>query len=233
MATPKLLTQKQAARRLDVSEGSVRDAKLVIDHAPDDMTADVERGLLAVRAAAEIIRAAGKDKILVAEYHRLRRQGRSVEWYTPRHIIDLVIEVLGEIDLDPASNSGEPWVKAAHHWTAIEDGLSRRWHGRVYLNPPWDAQGSPRAWVKKLVDEYENGAVSEAICLLPARTNTAWMGLLAPYPRVYVRGRLRFSDAEGEAPFPVAIFYLGGAPDRFADHFAALGDVFTSVRRMS
>lgn len=223
-------THRQAAERLHVGERSVRDGKLVLDYAPDDMAADVEKGIMAVRAAAEIIRRMGKDRVLVAEYHRLRRQGRTVEWYTPRHILALVEQVLGHIDLDPASNRGEHWVSAGHHFTVDDDGLSQDWFGRVYLNPPWNAQGSPRAWVAKLVAEFEAGNVSEAICLVPARTNTDWMGMLAPYPRVYVRGRVKFSDGDGEAPFPVMLGYLGNSTESFADVFSSIGDVFAPMR---
>jgi hypothetical protein len=225
-----LLTHKDAAHLLNVGERSVRDGKLVVDYGSDAMSDEVEKGLLAVRAAAEIIRAAGKDRALVAEYHRLRRQSRSVEWYTPKHILNLVIDVLGEIDLDPASNQGDPWVPAKKHFTVDDDGLAQEWSGRVYLNPPWDSQGSPRAWVTKLVHEYQQGQVTQAICLLPARTNTEWMGMLAPYPRVYVRGRLRFSDGAGEAPFPVMLVYLGVAIGPFARSFSTVGDVFASLQ---
>ncbi|WP_409048608.1 DNA N-6-adenine-methyltransferase [Microbacterium sp. HA-8] len=223
---PALLTQRDAAERLGVSERSVRDGKVVIDHAPAELVDDVQRGLIAVRAAAELIRAAGKDKILVAEYHRLRRASGSTEWYTPPHVLNLVTELFGAIDLDPASNEGEPWVTARTYYTKADDGLSREWSGRVFLNPPWDSQGSPGPWVAKLVDEYTTGRVSEAICLLPARVNTAWMDRLAPYARCFVRGRLRFGDATGDAPFAVVLVYLGDRVQEFVDLFDALGSCY-------
>ncbi|BDV32255.1 DNA N-6-adenine-methyltransferase [Microbacterium terricola] len=223
---PPMLTQRQAAERLGISERTVRDGKLVLDYAPDALAGEVERGLLAVRAAAEIIRAAGKDQALVAEYHRLRRASGSEEWYTPRHILALVAELLGEIDLDPASNPGDPWVTARQHFNRADDGLTRPWAGRVFLNPPWNAQGSPARWVAKLVDEYEEGDVTEAVCLLPARVNTSWMARLAIYPRVFVRGRLKFTDAAGDAPFPVALVYLGARVAEFTDIFSRVGNVY-------
>ncbi|WP_076680416.1 DNA N-6-adenine-methyltransferase [Microbacterium sp. RU33B] len=224
-----LLTQRDAAERLGISERSVRDGKVVIDHAPEELVDDVQRGLIAVRAAAELIRAAGKDKVLVAEYHRLRRASGSTEWYTPPHVLNLVTELFGEIDLDPASNEGEPWVMARAHFTRADDGLSRGWNGRVFLNPPWDSQGSPGQWVAKLVDEYTAGRVTEAICLLPARVNTAWMDRLAPYARCFVRGRLRFGDATGDAPFPVVLVYLGARIQEFVDVFGGLGSCYRQI----
>ena len=150
-----------------------------------------------------------------------------MEWYTPPHILSLVVDLLGEIDLDPASNSdGDPWVTAHRHFTKQDDGLARPWGGRVFLNPPWNAQGSPAQWVAKLLAEFASGRVAEAVCLLPARVNTAWMDTLAEYPRVFVRGRLRFSDAVGEAPFAVAIVYLDDQVDRFVSVFSAVGSVY-------
>lgn len=220
------LTQREAAERLGVSERTVRDGKLVVDHAPDALVDDVAGGLVAVRAAAEMIRAAGKDKLLVAEYHRLRRASGSVEWYTPPHILNLVTELFGEIDLDPASNQGEPWVNARRHFTRTDDGLAQPWEGKVFLNPPWDAQGSPGRWVDKLAEEYEAGRVTEAICLLPARVNTAWMQHLARHPRCFVKGRLRFSDSTGDAPFPVALVYFGDRVQNFVDVFHTIGDCY-------
>lgn len=225
-----LLTQRDAAERLGISERSVRDGKVVIDHAPAELVDDVQRGLIAVRAAAELIRSAGKDKVLVAEYHRLRRESGSAEWYTPPHVLARVIELLGEIDLDPASNEGEPWVTARAHYTKSDNGLEREWRGRVFVNPPWDSQGSPGRWVTKLLNEHAAGRVSEAVCLLPARVNTAWMDGLAPYARCFVRGRLRFGDATGDAPFPVVLVYLGDRAQDFVNVFDDLGSCYGHLR---
>lgn len=222
-------TQKAAAERLGVSERTVRDAKLVLEKGTVELADDVERGLVAVRAAAELIRSAGKNHLLVAEYHRLRRQSGTTEWYTPRRILALVTEVLEEIDLDPASNAGTPWVTAQRHFTEADDGLKQAWSGKVFLNPPWGKQGSPGPWVAKLLDEYGSGNVTEAICLLPARTNTVWMDKLREHPRCFVRGRLKFGDAGGAAPFPVVIVYLGPRPSAFVDIFSSVGSCYAYV----
>jgi hypothetical protein len=45
--------------------------------------------------------------------------------YTPREIIDLVRVVMGEIDLDPASDDiAQQWVQARNYYTPTLDGLS-------------------------------------------------------------------------------------------------------------
>jgi hypothetical protein len=149
------------------------------------------------------------------------------EHYTPRMVIDAVIECMGGIDLDPCSNSHEsPNVPAGEHFTADDDGLRQVWRGRVYMNPPYGREIVD--WVDKLVKAHESGSVTEAIALVPARTDTKWWAMLRDYPVCLVSGRLKFGEAENGAPFPSAIFYLpnGTAIDRFYDAFSSLGDIW-------
>ena len=88
---------------------------------------------------------------------------------TPKHpIIDLTLAVLGEIDLDPCSNSGAPNIPAKHHYTAPEmpenpGGLFLPWHGRIFLHPP----GShTRNWVERFCFKYARGDIETGIALL-------------------------------------------------------------------
>jgi len=152
----------------------------------------------------------------------------SSAWLTPPAIIDRVLQALDGIDLDPCSNSHEaPNVLAASLCTVEDDGLSQPWYGRVYMNPPYGRDIS--AWVVKLRLEYDAGRVTEAIVLLPARTDTAWFRRLRPYPRCFIAGRLKFSGYQNSAPFPSAVVYLGTRPQRFFEAFAELGDVYPAA----
>ena len=154
----------------------------------------------------------------------------SCEWYTPAVIVDRAVALLGAIDLDPCSNSHEqPNVPAAEHYTRAENGLERPWRGRVYMNPPYGR--AIQAWVKKLVEEYESGNVTEAVALLPARTDTRWFQLLRGRPVCLVRGRLRFSGCPNPAPFPSALAYFGRRPDAFRQAFGDLGDTWERAER--
>jgi hypothetical protein len=154
---------------------------------------------------------------------------RSCEWFTPPNIVERAVALLGAIDLDPCSNSqGHPNVPAARHYTRAQNGLERSWYGRVYLNPPYGR--AIRQWVQKLVRAYELGQVTEALALLPARTDTGWFQLVAQYPICFVRGRLRFSGAEHAAPFPSMLVYVGPDPENFARVFADIGDMWTRAR---
>jgi len=115
-----------------------------------------------------------EDQVLdsaAPDEHRLavHFSSASDEWLTPPHIIARVVQVLGAIDLDPCSNDhGAPNVPAARHFTAADDGLAQPWVGRVFMNSPYGR--SIGRWVDKLVGEYEAGRVTQAIALLPART---------------------------------------------------------------
>lgn len=150
------------------------------------------------------------------------------EWYTPPDIIDRVVDVLGAIDLDPCSNSHDtPNVPAAHHFTQADDGLAQWWQGRVYMNPPYGRALAD--WINKLHREYRTGHVTEAIALVPSRTDTQWFRQLRDYPRCFVWGRLRFSGMETGAPFPSMAVYLGTNRKRFVTIFGAIGDVYEVV----
>lgn len=150
------------------------------------------------------------------------------EWLTPPEILEPVVGVLGEIDLDPCSDGEpDPNVPAAHHFTQSEDGLRQEWFGRVFMNPPYGRALSD--WVERLIEEFEEGAVEEAVALTPARTDTAWFRKLRPYPRCFLHGRLKFSGHENAAPFPSMTVYLGDRVGRFAEHFGELGDIYVAV----
>jgi DNA N-6-adenine-methyltransferase (Dam) len=150
----------------------------------------------------------------------------SPEWYTPPEIAQLANAVLGTIDLDPSWHPDSP-VRAATTYTEIDDGLSKDWAGRVYLNPPY-GRGIDD-WISKLVVSYEDGAVFEAIALVPARVDTEWFRRLDDYPRCFVSGRLTFSNADSPAPFPSAVFYLGSHIEKFHRLFGAVGGIFIKL----
>jgi len=146
------------------------------------------------------------------------------DWYTPPEIVEAVRDLFdGRIDLDPCSNSHEaPNVPALVHFTREDDGLSRPWSGRVYMNPPYGRKILP--WIEKVREEHEAGRIAAAVVLVKAATDTRWFRLLSEkYPRCEVAGRLRFSGCKDPAPFPSVLFYLGDEVQRFAGVFARFG----------
>ena len=102
----------------------------------------------------------------------------SNDWLTPKWIIDSARELMGGIDLDPATDGSNP--TEAMYWMD-EFGLEARWDitqpwgpepSRVWLNPP-GGRGQKRygttsisaQWWHKLMDEYFDGRVSEFMCM--------------------------------------------------------------------
>lgn len=149
----------------------------------------------------------------------------NIECYTPADIVSRAQAAMGRIDLDPCSNSrDEPNIPAEHHFTEEDDGLSRGWDGRVYMNPPY-GRVLP-AWVKHLCGEYDARRTIEAIALVPSRTDTLWFRALREYPRCFIWGRLKFVGQENSAPFPSMVVYLGDGLDRFCKAFSDIGDIY-------
>jgi hypothetical protein len=95
------------------------------------------------------------------------------------------------------------------------------------MNPPYGR--TIKQWVRKLVDEYQTGTVTEAIALLPARTDTQWHLMLRDYPRCYLTGRLKFGEVTNSAPFPSMAVYLGPNVPKFVDGFRDVGDIYVRL----
>lgn len=72
------------------------------------------------------------------------------------------------------------------------------------MNPPYGRQIG--IWVKKARDAATQGKAT-VVCLLPARTDTAWWHdyVMKANEIRLIRGRLKFGDGKGSAPFPSAI----------------------------
>jgi hypothetical protein len=157
---------------------------------------------------------------------RVMGSSASDEWYTPPHIFELALDVMGEVDLDPSWHPDSP-VRATTTYAEADDGLARSWRGKTWMNPPYGREIGE--WIDKLVDEYEAGRVTEALALIPARVDTQWFRRLDPFPRCFVYGRLTFSNSENSAPFPAAIPYLGPNVERFAEVFGQIGGIWARL----
>ena len=94
--------------------------------------------------------------------HEAPHHGETDVWLTPPH----VLTALGPFDLDPCAAVDQPWRTATVQFTVKDDGLSQRWDGRVWLNPPYGALVA--RWLARLA-KHGNG-----IALVFARTDTAW-----------------------------------------------------------
>jgi hypothetical protein len=171
--------------------------------------------------------------------HALINQSGGNEWHTPLEYIEAAREVMGAIDLDPASNpEANKRVKAARIFTIADDGLSQPWPGRVFLNPPYgweEGEGSNQArWSARLIEQYRAGITEQAICLVNAVPGEKWFQRLWDFRLCFTDHRIRF-EAAGEArhqPTHSSCFvYLGPNEARFEDVFERFGRVAEWRRR--
>lgn len=85
----------------------------------------------------------------------------SPEWYTPAPFVEAAREVMGGIDLDPASHEeANVRIKAVRFYSAEDNGLNQSWHGRIFLNPPG---GLVAAFWLKMLEEWLFGHMRQAI----------------------------------------------------------------------
>ena len=107
------------------------------------------------------------------------------EWLTPPDII----KALGKFDLDPCSPIDRPWETANNHFSIKDDGLSKKWFGRVWCNPPYG----------KLAEKFLDKSAMHGNCiaLTFARTETK---LFFKYvwgkadAILFIKGRLSFYE---------------------------------------
>lgn len=117
--------------------------------------------------------------------------GESDEWYTPREYFDAIALMF---DLDPCSPGSDHWVPALQVYTVADDGLSRAWHGLIFMNPPFGGRNGQVPWLKKFLD-HGNG-----IAIVAARTSAGWFhDHVAPRAEtlLFPRGKTKFIRPDG------------------------------------
>ncbi len=121
-------------------------------------------------------------------------------WETPQALFDKLSEEFG-FTLDPCCT--HETAKCKKHFTIEEDGLKQDWSDDVvFMNPPYGREIV--AWMKKAY--ITAGYGTTVVCLVPSRTDTGWWHDYVMMGEVrFLRGRLRFSGAKNNAPFPSAV----------------------------
>lgn len=120
-----------------------------------------------------------------------KERAQSVVWLTPPWLL----ERLGEFDLDPCAAVGQPWRTARKMLTRLEDGLSARWVGRCFVNPPYGL--SSVKFISKLA------AHGDGVLLVTLRGDTHYFhdhvwGVA--HSMLVIRRRVRFFKIDGTCP---------------------------------
>lgn len=153
------------------------------------------------------------------------------DWYTPPFYVELGRDVMGGIDLDPASSpKANIHVRASRIYTARDNGLRHPWHGRVWMNPPYG--GLQQRFVAHLLEQYEAGVTEQAVACLNAHAiETVWFQPLWRFPICFTHHRVAFRGPNGEGgqnTGGTAFVYLGPNIEAFAERFSFCGAVVTA-----
>jgi site-specific DNA-methyltransferase (adenine-specific) len=131
---------------------------------------------------------------------------KSDEWTTPKWLFDWLDSKFC-FTLDAAATRENALCKK--YFTIADNGLEKEWvRERVWLNCPYSQIG---AWMNKCAYEVRNGC--PLVCaLVPARTDTKWWhaAVMQADHVHFIKGRLKFGDGTGSAPFPSALVFWFG-----------------------
>ena len=188
-----------------------------------------------VKNTLDAIVAAGEEptKAALKKAHVAHNSGQN-EWYTPAAFIEAARQVMGGIDLDPASSEiANRTVQAARYFTAEDNGLAQDWPAcRIWMNPPY-AQPLISQFSKKIAEAADAGA--EAIVLVNNATETAWFQrmLQSASALCFPEKRVRFLDPDGNPGAPLqgqALLYFGSNVSAFTGKFSEFGGVALMCR---
>jgi len=185
----------------------------------------VHEAILEARESDDIVsRSSVMKKIKEAKRPHVTNNSKDDEWYTPAIYIDAARNVLGEIDLDPASNDfANETVQAKTYFTEEDNGLEQEWFGRIWMNPPYSS-----ALLIRFADKLITSNFEQAIVLVNNATETAWFEKMVSKASaiVFHKGRIKFRKRDGEHGSPLqgqAFIYYGNNADKFLEVFSKFG----------
>lgn len=133
------------------------------------------------------------------------------DWETPAWLFRGLDDEFG-FTLDVCAN--EMNAKCQHFIGPDRCGLATPWDGVCWMNPPYGRRIG--RWVAKAHESARMG-LATCVCLLPARTDTAWFHehVMRSDEVRFIRGRLYFGGGSGRAPFPssIVVFRAGEGPE--------------------
>ena len=160
-----------------------------------------------------------------ASHQLVNQSSGAVEYYTDPRIVNAAREVMGTIDLDPATSllANAFGVYADKIFTREDDGLSRDWFGNVWLNHPFHRGENPcpkdrdkckknvckkrghidaaipsnSQWINKAVEEYQSGRAKAITNICFSSTSETWFRPLLDFPQCYLTPRTQYYKPDG------------------------------------
>ena len=134
-------------------------------------------------------------------------KSKTDSWSTPENLKKKLNEEFKFNDFDPCPLNDNPDL----------DGLKLEWANKTFVNPPYSKLGTSKknglGWIEKGHLEAKKGKL--VVFLVPARTDTKWFHEIVlenNYEIRFLKGRLKFGDKKGSAPFPSILIIMDGRP---------------------
>lgn len=224
-------TRAKLAEIADVSENTINRVEYIEEKASEETKEKLRNREMSLNKAFEQTRQEDEEK--THKPHITFNSGNN-EWYTPENIIEAARNVMGSIDVDPASNDiAQEYIKAEKYFTIETNGLIQEWHGNVWMNPPYAADMIGK-FINKLNEEVEAEHIDSAIVLVNNATETTWFRNLLTYAKCvcFPYGRVKFITPGGESGSPLqgqAIIYIGDDKSAFVREFEKIGWVCNGI----
>jgi len=165
-----------------------------------------------------------------------------IRWHTPDEYLNAARELMGGIDIDPATDEiAQKRIQAKVYYTKETNGLDKIWQGRLLLCPPYQ-EGLIQKFIFKAISEYRLVNVSEGIILTHTNETHAdyfQMLLGASSACCFVRDYIRWVSGHTEEEYSMeqlgvkwhpeytkhgnAVVYLGINSDSFKTIFTKFG----------
>jgi len=183
--------RKQPRHRSVYSTGASQEKLKAIADKKPELIEKVDAGEITINAAFHLLR---------GDWYQM---SETPEWETPQWLFDLLNDEFS-FTLDVCASEANH--KCERYFSRQDNGLSQRWAGACWVNPPYGRE--IKAWMQKAKTESENGAT--VVCLVPARPDTEWWWENCIQGEIrFIRGRLQWPGSNTAAPFPSAVVVMG------------------------
>lgn len=156
------------------------------------------------------------------------------DWGTPQPFFDKLNKIF-HFTLDVCASDWN--AKCERYFTEEDDGLSQKWEGICWMNPPYG--NAVKRWVRKAYIEWNKGHC-EVVCLVPNRSETKWFqdwGFKASY-FLAIRGRINFDaglnkPGEHTSTFPSVLIIFGKLQDDQKRELSKIGVLLEKINTSS